>query len=103
MSYPATEPVTITVTGGSFNGTISGHITHNVQPPPRFRAHVDLFKAGDTVAMRHSGLYAGALELSFGDTGTVTHVWPDTINVKFWRHPDTTLLMPVECLRYVEP
>lgn len=104
MSYPKTEPVTITLTGESFNGTISGYVTHNVQPSPSFRAHVDILKVGDTVEMLVNGYHAwGNRELSRGDVGTVTRMNMDHAIVKFWRYPELELDMPINCLRYVEP
>lgn len=104
MSYPATEPVTITLTSGTFNGTITGTVVHNVQPSPSFRAHVDILKMGDTVEMLVNGYHGwGNRELNRGDVGTVTRMNVDLAIVKFWRYPDIDLDVPINCLRYVEP
>ena len=103
-NFATTEPVTITLTGGSFSGTITGHVTRNSEPQPNFRAHVDILKVGDTVESVVNGYHAfGNRELNRGDVGTVVRMNMDLAFVKFWRYPDVELDMTIEWLRFVKP
>ena len=103
-NFATTEPVTISLVGGSFNGTLTGHVTRNSEPQPNFRAHEEILRVGDSVEMNVSGQHGySTRELSRGDVGTVVRMSMDLAIVKFWRYPELELDIPVSCLRYVKP
>lgn len=103
-NFATTEPVTITFTGGTFNGTITGHVTRNSEPQPNFRAHEEILRVGNSVVMNVSGTHGyAARALSRGDAGTVVRMNMDLAIVKFWRYPELEMDIPVSCLRYVMP
>ena len=100
----STEPVTVTLTGENFSGVMNGHITYNQQSQPTFRAHEEVLCVGNTVEVIRGGVHAyGNRELSRGDVGTVELMNRDVALVRFWRHPELVLDIPVSCLRYVKP